>query len=156
MKTEARVNLRSGFTLIELLVVIAIIAILAGMLLPALSKAKTTALLAKCKSNVRQFSLALNLYATDHQAYPTYHSAGVASLDLYWHKGLEPYMGGRWTNGFPVCPNYKGYTYELPSSGQPTLSMVYSSYGYNVQGVESGREKGLGLGGKGGPLPAYS
>ena len=90
-----RVKIRA-FTLIELLVVIAIIAILASLLFPALSRAKSAAHNAACKNNLRQIGIGLSTYLSDYGAYPPFSDPFYLSAGngRGWKKRLNPYLNG--------------------------------------------------------------
>jgi prepilin-type N-terminal cleavage/methylation domain-containing protein len=89
---SGRVQPETAFTLIELLVVIAIIAVLAAMLLPALSKAKEKGRQIQCMNNLRQLQVVWHLYADDHDGWLPRNWGGLAG------KLSERYMA--WTAGW--------------------------------------------------------
>jgi prepilin-type N-terminal cleavage/methylation domain-containing protein/prepilin-type processing-associated H-X9-DG protein len=122
----------SAFTLVELLVVITIIAILAALLLPALSRAKAQANSTACKNRLRQMDLALQLYVGDYRHYPY---AGYQLPDRQWFAwvdALAAYYPVNWTNQAYHCPGYKGV---IVAHWQPDPWIFFGSYGYNWWGT---------------------
>lgn len=88
--SASRGRVMAGFTLVELLVVIGIIALLISILLPALNKARESAVAIACSSNLRQTGIALRMYQDDWKGFiPAAVTPGVL-----WMHSLAPYIGG--------------------------------------------------------------
>lgn len=95
-----------AFTLIELLVVIAIIAILAGMLLPVLSKAKQRAHVAKCLSNLRQIGLGMQMYVSEHNdTFPPATTSQINPAITSWESPQNYWLGNFLGGNDPVPAN---------------------------------------------------
>ena len=126
-----------GFTLIELLVVIAIIAILAALLLPALSKAKDKAVRIQCASNLKQWGIAIIMYAGDNrEAFPPNPTADGASGFAWVAMGLN-------TNFFPqyLYPNRAGVTTGGTTTERSKQDVLYCPTDQWHRAVESEENK---------------
>jgi prepilin-type N-terminal cleavage/methylation domain-containing protein/prepilin-type processing-associated H-X9-DG protein len=131
-------TLALAFTLVELLVVIAVIAILAGLLLPALTNAKGSAKSVKCKSNLRQLALTMSFYVTDHTVYPAFGTFTPMALWVGGNTSERRYfdMGGHLDQNFrnwPLCP--ENFTSVGTSGLRKRLSTGYY-YWYNTLGSQ--------------------
>jgi prepilin-type N-terminal cleavage/methylation domain-containing protein/prepilin-type processing-associated H-X9-DG protein len=112
-----------GFTLIELLVVIAIIAVLIGLLLPAVQKVREAAARTKCSNNFKQFGIACHSYHDNNALFPP---GGLSNPNVW--------VSGSWTYGA------KGswLVYTLPYMEQSALmNILVNSYGFNQVGVDT-------------------
>lgn len=136
-----------GFTLIELLVVISIISLLVGILLPALSSARTAAKSVVCGTQLKQVALGVELYRTDYDDYflpiSVELTPGDANSAVRWGVFLRPYLSDQSTGNTTEKDNIL-YCPEVPPDNRHA-SGSYVSYGYNRWGVGGDRPQADGF-----------
>lgn len=124
-----------GFSLIELLVVISIVAVLAGMLLPAVGMVKRQARSMTCQSNLRQIGMAATAYANEWDGlFPQYTGS---NSEWHWHTGIGSYLD---IDAYPVAGNYVRIAPVLDCPGMPNDPASWKC-GYQVNDhVYNGRK----------------
>src|SRR4051812_8466786 len=126
----------AAFTMLELVVVVGCIAILAALVMPALSKAKGQVRSVSCKGNLHQTGLALQMYVSDHSIYPP--AVGGGGRFQTWADRLARENPLKWTNLSWHCPTFIAeggkVVYQRPAANGGTFT-VSSSYAYNAFGM---------------------
>ena len=136
-------RVKHSFTLIELLVVIAIIAILASILMPALSSARERGKASQCMNNLKQCGLAMQLYIEDHKEMPLYYASARTFREMICKESMQRYgtdeqkkrLGGNYLSSekMVLCPAVFPYV-PLPKSapdpiGSANMGWHISTYG---------------------------
>jgi prepilin-type N-terminal cleavage/methylation domain-containing protein/prepilin-type processing-associated H-X9-DG protein len=151
-----RNNCKEGFTLVELLVVIAIIALLMGVLLPALNRARGQAQTVVCASNLKNYGLALFMYADTNNDKAPFSFSWLYSMDTIfgnikkcpqecrWHYDLDPPDGTLWPYlrniKVHMCPTFKSLAKNAtcpnsawhPKSWSGTTNWFHPTYSYSM------------------------
>jgi prepilin-type processing-associated H-X9-DG protein/prepilin-type N-terminal cleavage/methylation domain-containing protein len=124
---------RQAFTLIELLVVIAIVALLAALLLPAISQSKGRAQRIHCVSNLRQLGIGLQVFVAEHHGYPSVYGGTNGELRGFWLEQLEREGLGV---SKPTTNFYSEGVWRCPSARwEADIAPNATSYGYNAYGI---------------------
>jgi prepilin-type N-terminal cleavage/methylation domain-containing protein/prepilin-type processing-associated H-X9-DG protein len=137
---------KQAFTLIELLVVISIIALLVGILLPALGAARRTAQRISCASNQRQLGLAFAIYAqanNDHYPYAYHKDPGTGDVTYWWDRmmmaGMAVGSAADGGNSNLVCPSDSNpYDSDTSDDDNPLSSYGINSYLAMTDGISGG------------------
>jgi len=138
--------LSPGFTLVELLVVIGILAVLTGILVPVVNRARAKARQAACVSHLRQLGMALQMYCQDYdERLPPWAVASAPTTGKVWGQVLLPYTADVRVYFCPSMGRPQGAGTVLDDSPfwGPThnylMELVYCSYGYNAMYLSNAR-----------------